>query len=354
MERRPSTQDLTWLLDLNENSQLDLNPPYQRRSVWTRRDKQFFLDTIFRNYPSPAIFLHKTIDEAGKATYHVVDGKQRTQTILQFVSDKLRVANGYGDSRLDGKKWSELKGETSLRKAFWNYQITVEMIDIADGSIVNEVFDRLNRNSRKLTAQELRHAKFDGWLISTAEAESKLDEWRSLGVVTTARARRMADTQFLSELMLVVLERDIMGFDQDVLDDYYVKYDEPAETVVDFAEDEFMQRFAEAKQLLLSMEKHHVVTTHARSVGHFYTLWAVIALCVTKLPSAKRLADHYGEFMNRVTKLAEQENLEEFLRAQPDGAYANELSYLTNSRGASTDLRQRQARLDALRSALLR
>src|SRR5947199_4311553 len=93
MQRRPSTQDLTWLLDLYQNKQLDLDPPYQRRSVWTRRDKQFFLDTIFRNYPSPAIFLHKTINEAGKATYHVVDGKQRTQTILDFVSDRIRIAN---------------------------------------------------------------------------------------------------------------------------------------------------------------------------------------------------------------------------------------------------------------------
>ena len=108
MHRRPSTQDITWLRDLYQNKQLDLNPPYQRRSVWTRKDKQFFLDTIFRNYPSPAIFLHKTIDDGGKATYHVVDGKQRTQTILEFANDKLKIGADYGDIRLSGKKWSNL------------------------------------------------------------------------------------------------------------------------------------------------------------------------------------------------------------------------------------------------------
>src|ERR1035441_777137 len=171
MQRRPSTQDITWILDLHHNKQLDLNPPYQRRSVWTRKDKQYFLDTIFRNYPSPAIFLHKTIDDAGKATYHVVDGKQRTQTILEFASNKLRLASTYGDNRLDGKKWSDLEGEQALKQRFWNYQITVEMIDIVEGTVVNEVFDRLNRNSRKLTAQELRHAKFDGWGISEGWTE---------------------------------------------------------------------------------------------------------------------------------------------------------------------------------------
>lgn len=145
MQRRPSTQDITWLLDLHNNKQLDLNPPYQRRSVWTRKDKQFFLDTIFRNYPSPAIFLHKSIDDSGKATYHVVDGKQRTQTILDFANDKVRISSNYGDNRLDGKKWSNLEGEQALKQRFWNYQITVEMIDIVDGTVVNEVFERLNR-----------------------------------------------------------------------------------------------------------------------------------------------------------------------------------------------------------------
>src|SRR5258705_13901390 len=115
MQRRPTTQDITWLIDLARKGQLDLDPPYQRRSVWTRGDRQFFLDTIFRNYPSPAIFLHKTIDDAGKATYHVVDGKQRTQTILDFVNDRIRISKDFGDVRLDGKKWSELQGEQALK-----------------------------------------------------------------------------------------------------------------------------------------------------------------------------------------------------------------------------------------------
>lgn len=71
MKRRPTTQDITWLLDLARNDQLNLDPPYQRRSVWTRQDRQFFLDTIFRDFPSPAIFLHKTISDDGKVTYQI-------------------------------------------------------------------------------------------------------------------------------------------------------------------------------------------------------------------------------------------------------------------------------------------
>ncbi len=202
MQRRPTTQDVTWFLDLDRNKKLDLNPPYQRRSVWTRKDRQFFLDTIFRGFPSPAIYLHKSISDAGDVTYHVVDGKQRLETILAFSRDEIRISKEYGDVRLDGKRWSDLHGETVLKQAFWNYSIPVEMLDTVEGAVVNNVFERLNRNSRRLTRQELRHAKFDGWFITTVESESTKPEWKELGVVTTARAKRMADSQAISELLL--------------------------------------------------------------------------------------------------------------------------------------------------------
>lgn len=355
MQRRPSTQDITWLLDLHQNKQLDLDPPYQRRSVWTRKDKQFFIDTIFRNFPSPAVFLHKTMTAEGKATYHVVDGKQRTQTILDFVADKVRVSSDYGDVRLSGKKWSDLQGEQELKQVFWNYQITVEMIDIIEGSIVNEVFDRLNRNSRKLSRQELRHAKYDGWLLAEVETEVAREEWKKLGISSTARAKRMSDSQSMSELMLVLLESKVLGFDQDTLDELYAKYDElPSDALPDVDPDQFAARFAENKEYILKMnESGGVVSRYARGgFGHFYTLWALLALS-SNLPDATALAERYGAFMAQVQELADQDNLEEFLRGQPLGKYTTALRYFTNSRGASTDLNPRKERLEALKSALL-
>ena len=337
MDRRPSTQDVTWLLDLHRNGQLDLDPPYQRRSVWTRKDKQFFLDTVFRNYPSPAIFLHKTINDSGQATYHVVDGKQRTQTILDFVADRIRIANDFGDLRLDGKKWSDLKGEKKLKQRLWNYQITMEMMDIPDGSVVNEVFDRLNRNARKLTRQELRHARFDGWLITEAETESERQEWKKLGVVTTARSKRMTDTQFLSELILIVLTGDVMGFNQDALDQMYAKYEEPLTTVEGFDQENTRDRITVAKDYLLRMEdRNGSVSGFAKAFAHFYTLWACVTL-TDNLPPAEDIAESYATFMATVGLLHGQKDLDTFLREKGVGEYRVALTYLTHYRGPSPD-----------------
>jgi hypothetical protein len=104
VDRSPRPQDISWFLDLHQRGQLDLDPPYQRKSVWTRGDKQFFLDTIFHNYPCPAVFLHKTISDEGEVFYHVVDGKQRLQTIFEFARDQISIPKEFGDSRLGGKK----------------------------------------------------------------------------------------------------------------------------------------------------------------------------------------------------------------------------------------------------------
>ena len=65
MARSITQQDVSWFLDLKEKDQLDLDPPYQRRSVWTLKDKRFFIDTILNDYPAPPVFLHKTLDDNG-------------------------------------------------------------------------------------------------------------------------------------------------------------------------------------------------------------------------------------------------------------------------------------------------
>jgi hypothetical protein len=227
------------------------------------------------------------------------------------------------------------------------------MIDVVEGSVVNEVFDRLNRNARKLTAQELRHAKFEGWLITEVETESTREEWRTLGVATPARAKRMVDSQFISELMLVMLEGKVLGFDQDALDELYAKYEEPSETAPELNQDEFLQRFTTAKNYLLQMDgEDGIVSQHSKGFANFYTLWALVVL-TENLPPAATLAASYVTFMQKVQTLAEQEDLDAFLRDAAAGEYTLPLAYLTNARGASTDLGPRRERLAALRNAVL-
>jgi len=346
MNRHLTTHDVTWFLEADRNKQLDLDPPYQRRSVWTRKDKQFFLDTIFRDYPSPAIFLHKTVDDNGRPTFHVVDGKQRIQTILDFVGGKVPMAEDYGDVRLNSRRWPDLRGESDLRTQFWNYKFVVEELGFDEPSVVNNIFDRINRNARKLTRQELRHAKYEGWFISQVESEIKAPLWKDLGVATQARESRMADSQFLSELMLVVLEGKMRGFNQDALDDAYAGYDDISTADSAVNEEDFLGSFSRTKQRMLSLEAaNSVVTTHCRTLASFYTVWSALAL-ETELPEPiEGLASQLAEFMTMVEAGRAREGAEAALEWAV-------IQFAENLRGASTDIGPRGARYDALLAGL--
>ena len=350
IDRRPSTQDISWFLDLYRIEQLDLNPSYQRRSVWSPSDRRYFLDTIFRGYPSPAIYLHKETKPEGKTIYAVVDGKQRLETIIKFANNKISVGADFGDSRLEGKRWKAIGKEPDLARAFWDYVMPVEFISVGEGpTLLNEVFDRLNRNSRKLVEQELRHARYDGWLIDFAESESENPDWSDLGVVTTARAKRMRDVQFLSELLIVLLKNDVGGFDQNEIDEYYASYEIPTETIPSFNEEEIKNRWTQAKRYLLALEHEaSAVTTYAKDFINLYTLWAVVIINYARLPSDGVFAEKYTKFMADVIKFKNQDYLAKVMDQEESPEFPQSFRYYQNSIGASTEAPQRQERQGAL------
>jgi hypothetical protein len=208
---------------------------------------------------------------------------------------------------------------------------------------LNEVFDRVNRNQRKLERQELRHAKYSGWLITYAEKEADEEDWKLFGVSSNANARRMRDIQFISELMLVILDREIIGFDQDILDAKFAEYDDPLDTKSNFNEEDFATSLLQAKASINVLETtNNVVSLFAKSFINFYTLWAYIVLNEVKPEAAVSLAQKYIDFMTELSKA---------LKDEASVSDPNVLKYLSGARGATTDIKQRRARLEALTSA---
>ena len=357
VERVVTTYDITWLLDLAKNSQLDLDPSYQRKSVWTPKDRRFFMDTIFRNYPSPAIFLHKTIDDmTGNTTYHVVDGKQRITTILQFVQNKFALGSEFGDLRLDGMRWRDLT-DPSLKRLLWNYRITIEELDDASILDINDVFSRLNKNASKLTRQELRHARFDGWLIHFLEEEAQDPIWKEFKIRTTAKERRMSDVQNLSELAAVILRNKISGFSQDDLDQLYVEHDlgeaEAAEAD-EFDPDIFKSDFMATRNAFQMLERDsNLISTWAQPFLHFYTLWAALHRNLDGQADLAHVSRRYQRFMSAVKEyeVSDSEALGDRLGELP-AFERNVAIYKSASVGATTEEPKRRDRQTALESAL--
>jgi len=72
------------IINYHNNGNLNLQPSFQRKSVWTVKDRSALIDSLMRGYPIPAIFLYAR-SENGKTIYDVIDRKQRIETILMFM-----------------------------------------------------------------------------------------------------------------------------------------------------------------------------------------------------------------------------------------------------------------------------
>lgn len=225
-DRRQTTQSIAWFWDLHRRDLLNLDPPYQRRSVWPQSYKDYFIDTILLDYPAPAVFLFEDIDEEGIALYSVVDGKQRLSTIFEFLSNLFSVSDAASVVRLRGLSFVDLPPE--VKRRFYGYQFAIEFLPSTDEGTLSNIFDRINRNVARLTPQELRHARFSGIFTTRSEELAEVMEAtlpKDFPRIAPSSKRQMKDVEFVAQLLLLT-ESGIETYSQDDLEKAYSARDE--------------------------------------------------------------------------------------------------------------------------------
>ena len=267
MRRRPNTQVVQWFLELHARGQLDLDPPFQRRSVWSPAYRRYYVETVLRDLPSPSIYLQVEQRPDLPTLYHVIDGKQRLESLLGFARNEFHLGQTMAGEGLSGDYYSDLSPD--LKVTFAEYVLNVENISSASEAELIDAFDRLNRNVARLTPQELRHAKFDGRFATKMPELADHPFWTEIGISTKARVRRMADVEFVSELYLLTM-RGVQDGNDEVLDEAYADYDAeiPEEDVHDRR---FQQALDVLRGLPLSWRE-----SRWKNQADLYSLWAAV------------------------------------------------------------------------------
>ncbi|MDD7814733.1 DUF262 domain-containing protein [Mycobacterium sp. CSUR Q5927] len=310
---------------------MNLSPAYQRRSVWNEAFRQFFIDSVVRNYPTQSIFLDVTIDPDRSTEYKVLDGKQRLTSLIQFVNDEFPTPDSLADLSIDHKYYSELPKD--VRTNILQYIFTVEIVTNASNAELNEAFDRLNRNVLRLNRQELRHAQYAGRFITKME-ELALDPfWEKIGLVTTSRRRRMLDVEYVSEFYLVILRGIQDG--KDSLDDAYSEMD--AEIPGERAANALFLRTL--KFLKGVDEVAPLSNSRFSNVADFYSLWAAVRDIQDspRVPSIEVASTRLGKFLGELDKQQTERSKR----------------YLLAARQGSNKASNRSLRADILTNALL-
>jgi hypothetical protein len=215
---KTTTRSILDLCHLYENGHLDLNPGFQRQSVWKERDRARLIDSILRNYPIPAIFLYRQNDR-GQLVFAVIDGKQRLESILMFTG------------RMRGRFWikSQLPASEDSETTEWidwrllirkrlhhlveGYEIPVIEVD-GDMSDIIRAFVLINSTGKALTQQEKRHARYynSAFLREAARIARRYETYFTKnGIFSLGQISRMKHVELVSELMLSLVQGDVLN-----------------------------------------------------------------------------------------------------------------------------------------------
>lgn len=309
--RNPNTQYVSWFLDMMDARRLNLDPPYQRRSVWSLEYKKFFIDTVIRNYPTQAIFLEAKTSEGGRTEYLVLDGKQRLTSLIEFQNGEFETPESLADLGMSGMYWSDLPGD--VQTSFMEYLVNVEQLPGASEAELSNIFDRLNRNVQRLNSQELRNARFGGAFIRSMEEKALDSFWEDIGLVTAARRRRMLDVEYISELYVVCMSGIQDG--KSYLDKIYADNEEEID-----GREQADKLYSSAVKMLHDINDIYPLRgSRLANVADLYSLWSAL---IDIIKSGEKIdsdmaADQLRDFTSRFDT---DEKFEEYRLAARQGS----------------------------------
>lgn len=177
------------LIKLYDDGNLNLNPPYQRNDIWSSYAKKLLIDSALTGFPIPNFILY----ERSKGKFDMVDGQQRTRTLLGFNKGILTDTNGH-------------KINSNTKPKLLNYQIPVIFVSkLENGESIEEVYDRINSTGLKLNRPELMRAQyFETTFLKLIESLAADEDFSSLGLFTESAINRMNDVDFTGELVSIL------------------------------------------------------------------------------------------------------------------------------------------------------
>jgi hypothetical protein len=204
------------MVGLYRSGKLNLNPNFQRGSVWGKSDRSELIKSVLRNFPIPALFLHQR-QIGGNFHFDVIDGKQRLETFFYFMNVvKGNTFSIKASLNEDGKEeeidW-DLLGKRKARGLLNGYNVHVIFVE-GELSQIIELFVKINSTGRPLSTQEKRHAKFNGtpFLKKAADlAASEEERLKTRRILSEGQISRMKHIELISELMLSCAHGEVIN-----------------------------------------------------------------------------------------------------------------------------------------------
>lgn len=286
MKTSASNRRLRILLTSIGNETLLPQPEFQRRLVWSNKDKIEFIKTVLEGYPFPEIYIASgALDpKTGEGCELLVDGQQRITTLYQYFKNS-------HDLKLPKEivPYSELEEEQQIN--FLEYEVVVRDLGKKPLTEVKEIFQRINSTSYGLNAMEIHNARYGGEFKIFAEEFSQKEIFEDKKIFTSTDIKRMNDVRYCLGVIVTImtsyfnrdkevelyLEKYNEIFDQK--DKYQTELDEIIELINDidlpkgsraFKKADFFTLFVELHKAKYKLDKNIDIPTTKSNILDFY------------------------------------------------------------------------------------
>jgi len=286
-------------LNLYNKGHLDLSPSYQRNTIWSTPAQRRLINTINSGYPLPNFFVHKR----DKINYEMVDGQQRSRSILAYWSGELKDEDG----QILSPQFKSSPQSKDFIRFFEEYKLDVCIIDSeVNQKDIENFYVLVNSSGLRLNAPELRKAGYsDSRVLKLATFLASSDEFESLRLFSERSSDRMNDIDFVSELLALLR----YGFSdkKEKVDDLYEEDIDPK------GEEIIKKEFFDVLKVMHDLERvAPIFKTRFKQKNDFYTLFAFIHLN-PKLPG-EALEYFYGTLLELSPHIRPSQELCEPLR----------------------------------------
>lgn len=292
LESIPSTNvKIIELYNKITSKSLDTSPSdFQRKLVWKKQHKYYFIETILANYPFPEVYIASREMDVNNitATEVVVDGQQRLTTIVDYIK-------GQGDFLKQNKIIAFDELDIEKKKNFLNYLVSVRDLKNIKEDVMKEIFQRINNTEYSLNAIEKINAqygdsefivfckqlidpdfnvdpKFTDIIFEEGNREKIINFIQENEVFADNDRKRMADLQFMMTLVATLIE------------DSYFSRNTKAQKYIEEYNEEFVS-FKNIENLMIKVtnfmiELHLPKGSYWYNKSNFFTLFIEASKCV--------------------------------------------------------------------------
>lgn len=244
---------LEFMVEKYKNDFFYIPAEYQRNFVWTDSDKCFFIESIMMGLPIPFMFFADTDD----GRVEIVDGAQRTCTLVQFLDNELELNGLRVLTESNGMRFEDL--DTSVQNRIKNTNIRVVFLEEGTTEDVRqEIFKRINVGGQKATAAEARRGSYIGVFKEFLEECAKDAQFMKLAPRTKLTEDRFEGFELVTRFFAYSdsYDSDFEGYDGNVsifMDDYIERMNELCksdDTIIPRYREQFNNMMTYAEKIL--------------------------------------------------------------------------------------------------------